>query len=51
MKEKKETFFKLRLTPEEKQKLREYAEERNLTMSEAVRVLCYKIFNKEEDRK
>lgn len=49
MKESKETFFKLRLTTDEKEKLKKYAESRNLTMSEAVRVLCYKIFNQEEE--
>lgn len=38
-------FFKLRLTKEEKQKLKDYAEVRNITMSEAIRELCYQIFN------
>lgn len=48
MKETKETFLKLRLTTEEKELIKQYAENRNMTMSEVVRELCYKIFNKEE---
>lgn len=51
MKEKeiKEVFFKIRLTPREKEQLQEYAEKHNLTMSEAVRKLCYIIFDKKEE--
>ena len=41
----RDTYFKLRLTKEEKQKLKEYAEVRSITMSEAIRELCYQIFN------
>lgn len=46
MKEKeiKDVIFKMRITASEKQKLQEYAEKKGLTMSEAVRELCYKIF-------
>lgn len=44
MKENKDVFFKIRLTASEKQKLQEYAEKKGLTMSEAIRELCYKIF-------
>lgn len=43
--DKKDIFFKLRLTKEEKQKLKDYAEGRGITMSEAIRELCYQIFN------
>lgn len=43
----KTTFFKMRLTPEEKQKLEAYAEKRNITMSEAVKRFCKEIFEKE----
>lgn len=44
MKESKTTFFKMRLTPEEKEKLAAYAEKRNISMSEAVKKLCEEIF-------
>lgn len=43
-KENKDLIFKMRITATEKQKLQEYAEKKGLTMSEAVRELCYKIF-------
>lgn len=46
MKENKDVFFKIRLTASEKQKLQEYAEKKGLTMSEAIRELCYQIFER-----
>lgn len=49
MKDNKETFFKLRLTKEEKEKLIKYAESRNISMSEAIRSLCYEIFYQKEN--
>lgn len=49
MKETKTEFFRMRLTQEEKEKIMAYAEKRGLTMSEAVRELCYKIFNEKEN--
>lgn len=42
---KRECNLKVRLTPEEKQKLIQYAEARKITMSEAIRQLCEKIFS------
>lgn len=48
MKESKTAIFKMRLTPEEKQKLVEYAEKHNLSMTEAVKKLCEKIFKGEK---
>ena len=47
-KENRDTVLKVRLTPTEKQKIEDYAEKYNMTMSEVVRELCYKIFNQEE---
>lgn len=47
MNESKTTFFKMRLTPEEKEKLVAYAEKRNLTMSEAIKKLCEEIFKED----
>lgn len=44
MKETKTTKVEIRLTAEEKAKLRAYAEERHITMSEAIRWLCEEIF-------
>ena len=41
MKENKDKILKIRLTPTEKENLKQYAEKRNLTMSEAIRELCY----------
>ena len=49
MKDIKTTKVEIRLTAEEKEKLREYAEKRHLTMSEAIRWLCEEIFQKEEN--
>lgn len=49
MNESKTTFFKMRLTPEEKEKLAAYAEKRNLTMSDAIKKHCKEIFNQEEE--
>ena len=40
----KTTRIEVRVTPEEKELLRAYAEERHLTMSEAIRWLCEEIF-------
>lgn len=41
----KTTRIEVRLTQQEKELLREYADERHLTMSEAIRWLCEDIFN------
>lgn len=49
MKETKTTKLEVRLTPEEKQKLIDYAAARKITMSEAIRQLCKKIFQQEEN--
>lgn len=49
MREIKDTFFKIRLTPREKEQLQEYAATHNLTMSEAIRKLCYTIFDKKQE--
>ena len=48
MKENKTEIVKVRLTPEQKQQIKDYAEKYGLTMSEVVRDLCEKIFYKEE---
>ena len=48
MKDNKDVFFKLRLTKSEKQKLQDYADKHGLTMTEAIRQLCDKIFEMEE---
>lgn len=45
MKEAKTAKFEIRLTPEEKESLVEYAASRGITMSEAIRNLCEKIFS------
>ena len=47
MKEIKTIFFKLRLTPTEKKQLEEYADSRNITMTEAIKNCCKTIFKKE----
>lgn len=44
-KEIKTSKIEIRLTPEEKEMLRTYAEKRHLTMSEAIRWLCEEIFH------
>lgn len=41
----KNAKIEIRLTQQEKELLREYADERHLTMSEAIRWLCEDIFN------
>lgn len=48
MNETKNVFFKIRLTPTEKKLLEEYAEKHNITMSEAIKGLCEKIFKGEK---
>ena len=48
MKEIRNQKVEVRLTAEEKEKLRKYAEDRHLTMSEAIRWLCETIFQKED---
>ncbi len=45
----KTTKIEIRLTQEEKDLLRAYAEKKHLTMSEAVRWLCEDIFNPKEE--
>ena len=44
---KKNQKVEIRLTAEEKDRLRAYAEKRHLTMSEAIRWLCEEIFQEE----
>lgn len=44
MKDNKTSKIEIRLTPEEKEKLREFAEKRHTTMSEVIRQMCEKIF-------
>lgn len=41
----KEDVFKLRLTEAEKENLRQYAKNKGVTMSTAIRQLCEQIFN------
>ena len=48
MKDTKEVFLKIRLTKEEKEKLADYAERHETTMSEVIRNFCYDIFNAKE---
>lgn len=48
MNETKSVYFKIRLTPTEKQQLEEYANNRNITMSEAIKRHCKEIFKEEE---
>lgn len=40
--------LEFRLTPEEKEKIKAYCKQHNLTMSEFARIACEKIFNQEE---
>lgn len=49
MKEVKNTKIEIRLTPTEKQQIRDYAEKHNISMSEAVLSLCQRIFAKEDE--
>lgn len=44
MKENKTARVELRLTPKEKERIKEYAEQHHMTISEVIRVFCYKIF-------
>lgn len=48
MKDGKTTRIEIRVTPREKELFKEYAEKHNLTMSEAVRMLCQEIFKEEK---
>ena len=47
METRKTEFIKMRLTPEEKQKFKDYAEKHNMTLTEVIRHFCYQIFNQE----
>ena len=47
MKETKTTRLEIRLTPEEKEKIKAYAAEHNKTISAVVRELCQMIFESE----
>ena len=49
MKEVKNTTIQIRLTPTEKEQIRNYAEKHNMTMSEAILTLCQRIFYQEEE--
>lgn len=44
MDNRKTEFIKIRLTPEEKRNFKEYAEKHSMTITEAIRHFCYKIF-------
>ena len=46
---KKDKKIEVRLTAEEKDQLKAYADERHMTMSEVIRVLCAKVFQEVED--
>lgn len=48
MKDVKNAKIEIRLTPVEKEKIKDYAKQRDMTISEVVRDLCYEIFNKKE---
>ena len=50
MKEVKNTRLEIRLTPTEKEQIRDYAEKHDMSMSEAVLSLCQRIFNQEEEK-
>lgn len=41
---KRDKKIEIRLTAEEKEQLKEYADKRHMTMSEVIRVLCAVIF-------
>lgn len=41
--------MKIRISPREKEALERYAAKHDLTMSEAIRQLCYTIFNYQEE--
>ena len=49
MKTNKTQKIEIRLTPEEKELIKEYAKKHEITISEAVRSFCYKMFIKERD--
>ena len=51
MKEIKNKKIDLRLTADEKQRLIEYAQRRNISMAEAIRQLCREIFDKGDTEK
>lgn len=44
-KELKTTRIEIRVTPEEKELIKAYAEKRHLTISDVIRILCEEIFN------
>lgn len=48
MKEVKNTKIEIRLTPTEKEQIREYAAKHDMSMSEAVLSLCQRIFSQED---
>lgn len=48
MKENKTVRFEIRLTEKEKEQLKAYAANHNLSMSAAIRDLCYKAFGQEQ---
>lgn len=48
MKENKTERLEIRLTPREKEKIREYAETHNKSISQVVKELCQFIFESEE---
>lgn len=49
MKEIKNTKIELRITQQDKEKIKEYADKHNMTMSEFIRFACEKIFQKEDN--
>lgn len=48
MKDNKSVRFEVRLTEKEKEQLKVYAANHNLSMSAAIRDLCYKAFGQEQ---
>lgn len=48
MKDNKTSRVELRLTPTEKDRLKQYAEKHGLTMSEAIRSICFRVFQQED---
>ena len=49
MKDKRTAKIDFRVTPEEKELIKAYAEKHNMKVSEAIRSFCYKMFIKENE--
>lgn len=50
MKEKRTAKIDIRVTPEEKELIKAYAERHDMKVSEVIRSFCYKAFIKEENK-